>query len=207
MTFKKLRVAVLTDAVSSEFYFPCWHRYYASQFGSENLYVVTFGGLTADFRQFGLGGVWETKVYNNDLRVKIIAGLVNVLLEQYDYVIRVDTDEFLVPDPRAFESLADYLRRLERPYVTAMGYDVIPARDDQHLVLDQPILVNQRSLAYPYDALNKTCITNVAMTWAPGFHFCSAFPMFQRLYLFHMKRADLEQFPSKLSRMGFPKRP
>lgn len=192
MTVKTMRVAVITDAVSAAFYFPCWHRYYASQFGAENLYVVTFGGLRADFRHFDLGGVWETKIYNNDLRVKIIAGLVNVLLDQYDYVIRVDTDEFLVPDPRVFESLADFMKRLERPYVTAMGYDVIPARDDQALSLDQSILVKQRRLAYPYDALNKTCITNIPLVWAPGFHFCSAFPMFQKLYLFHMKRADVE---------------
>jgi len=191
MAIQKKRAAVITDAVSSEFYFPCWHRYYASQFGAENLYVVTFDGLKADFKSFDLGGIWATKIYNNDLRIKIISGLVNVLLEQYDYVIRVDTDEFLVPDPRSFESLADYVTRLERPYATAMGYDIVPAPDDDALVLDQPILVKQRSRAYPYDALNKTCITSIHLIWAPGFHFCSAFPSFQKLYLFHMKRADL----------------
>ncbi len=167
MASKKLRTAVITDAVSAEFYFPCWHKYYASQFGVENLYVVTYDGLRAEFKGFDLGGVWETKAYNNDLRIKIISGLVNVLLEQYDYVIRVDTDEFIAADPRAFASLADYMGTLERPYVTAMGYDVVPARDDKDLVLDDPILLTQRRLAYPYDALNKTCITGIPLTWAP----------------------------------------
>jgi hypothetical protein len=191
MATQKKRTAVITDSVSSEFYFPCWHKYYAAQFGIENLYVVTYDGMRADFKNFDLGGVWETKVYNNDLRIRIISGLINVLLEHYEYVIRVDTDEFLAADPRVFLSLADYMARLERPYVTAMGYDVVPGSDDNDLVLDQHILLTQRRRAYPYDALNKTCITSIPLTWAPGFHFCSAFPMFHQLYLFHLKRADV----------------
>jgi hypothetical protein len=186
------RAAVVTDAISPDFYFPVWHQYYSSQVGSSNLYVVTYGGMKKLFDKYELGGAWEVKAYSNDSRIKIISTLVDLLLQQYDYVIRVDTDELIVPDPRTFGSLRSYMDALNRPYVTAMSYDVVQGDREKALDLEQKILLTQRMFAYPYDALNKTCVTSLSLNWAPGFHFCSVYPEFNQLYLFHLKRADLD---------------
>lgn len=186
------RVAVVTDALSADFYFPVWHKYYAANFGAENIYVCTYRNRRSLFDGYALGGVWQAASYDNRKRVLDISSLVRHLLQSYHYVIRVDTDEMLVADPREFASLADYMEKLDRPYVTACGYDIVPLASDPPLDLGRPIIGAQRSLAYAYDALAKTAVTGIPLTWAPGFHFSTVFPEFNRLYLLHLKRADID---------------
>jgi hypothetical protein len=189
---KKQLVAVVGDVVSPEFYFPVWYKYYASMFGGENIFLVTYITEIASFSSYRLGGVWRQPAYGNADRILSISSLISLLLEQYQYVIRVDVDEFLVADPRECGSLKVYVESLQRPYVTAEGIDVIQETAELALNLAQPILVRQRRFGYRYDAASKTCLTSIRMHWAPGFHFASVFPEFGRLYLFHMKRADVE---------------
>ena len=43
-----MKIAVVTDAVSDQYFFPIWRQYYGHLFGPENLFVVTY--LNADFR-------------------------------------------------------------------------------------------------------------------------------------------------------------
>ena len=191
MTTKR-KVAVITDAISDQFYFPLWHRYYASHVGATNLYVVSYADEATRFNSYELGGIWRTSEYLNANRVKAISSLIAVLLESYDFVIRVDTDEFAVPDPRSFSSLSEYLDKLERPYVTAKGYDVVQGADEAPIDLNKPVLIQQRRFAYAYDALSKTCIVSLPVRWAPGFHFSTVFPEFSQLFLLHMKRADID---------------
>jgi hypothetical protein len=189
---KMKRVAVITDAVSSDFYFRLWHKYYSRQVGSRNLFVVSFGSAEYEFSNFELGGITSSVRYENNERVNRVQTLATSLLEQYDLIVRVDTDEFLVPNPCKYSSLSDYLQRLDRPHVTAMGYNVLQDRGETALDLNKPILISQRRIVNPYDALSKTCIITAPVTWTPGFHFCSEFPQFHDLYLLHFKLADLD---------------
>jgi hypothetical protein len=186
------KIAVITDSLSAGFYFHKWHWYYGTQFGNNGLYVVTYSGLKHQFKDFDLGGVFEVPhLYNDQKRSVMIAGFVRTLLCIYDYVIRVDADEFLIPDPRKYGSLAEYAERMTRPYVTSIGYDVIQSTDEPDLDFDRNILVGQRRSAFSLTALNKTCITSIPLEWTPGFHFCSVYPWQDELFLLHMKRADI----------------
>jgi len=187
------RVAVVTDAVSPEFYFPLWYRYYAGQFGGpSHLHVVTFDAELGSFAPFNLGSVTPISKYNNDLRADVINQVVSRLLNDYDVVVRVDADEFLVPDAKLFKSLAEYIDTLKVSHVTAYGFNLIPDRDEPPLDINSPILCRQRHLVQPADALCKTCITSIPLRWAPGFHFCSEMPCFDSLFLFHAKLADVD---------------
>jgi hypothetical protein len=188
----KGRAAVVTDTVSSGFYFPAWYKYYSGQVGSQNIYVFSYGVPSSAFSGYDLGGVWRSRAYNNSARSKMMSDACSLLLNEYDYVIRVDTDEFLVADPRRWGSLTEYLRDLQRSYVTAAGYNIVSGVDSECLDLSKPILGAQRRQCYAYDALNKTCIVGLPTTWAPGFHFASVYPEFHSLYLFHMKFADID---------------
>src|SRR5271166_2073990 len=102
------KVAVVADATSAEFFFPFWHRYYASQFGAANLHVVTYAGMKPLFSRVELGDLWEVSAkYDDTLRVGVIADLISALLRSHDVVLRCDVDEFLVPDPAAYANLAE----------------------------------------------------------------------------------------------------
>lgn len=189
--------AIVTDTMSPEFYFPLWYRYYAAQFGSGSIHVMTLAGMKTAFNGFPLGSVTEMDTsYDDSIRLAAISQRVTELLLTNDYVIHVDTDEFLIPDPRKHESLAAYVETLERDYVTARGFEVFQHRSEPALAMERPILVHQRRHAFALAAMNKTCITAIPLTWNRGFHHCSRPPQFDDVFLFHMKRADVAQIIS-----------
>ena len=186
-------VAVITDATSVGFFFRKWHEYYGRNFNFSNLYVVTYEGLRRDFREFALGGLWEVPArYNDALRARLISSLTKALLATHDTVVRCDADEFLVPDPRRYGNLAEYVEQLELPYVTARGVDILEDRADSTLDLGTAIVGVQRRTAIRSSSLNKTCITSVPLTWSEGFHAADIFPALDELYLLHMKFADIK---------------
>ena len=187
------RVAIVTDAVSQEFIFPIWYRYYGDLFGTDNMFVITYMGLSPLFRDFKLGGLIELPVgYEDATRRAVISQFVSALLPCYDAVIWVDADEFLVVDPRSAPSLAAFVDSLDAPYMTARGFDVIQMPDEPPLPEkpDAPIL-RDRAFAYPNTALNKTCIVKTPVAWSPGFHSASVYPKFGPLFMLHMKRLDI----------------
>lgn len=186
-----MKVAVVTDAVSSDSYFPSWHKYYGDMFGRENIHVFTYHQGRGSFDGFELGGIYPLPdAYNDDLRRGTITSFVTELLRSHDVVLRVDVDEFLIPDPAKYERLSDFLASWPGTHLTAFGFDIFQSVDEPALDLQRPILT-QRRFAYALTALNKTCVTRVPLNWGRGFHYCSLPPSFGDVYLFHTKRADI----------------
>jgi len=182
------RVAVTTDAMSAGEFFPYWRRYYASAFGAQNLFVVTYREPTENFAHLPIGRLIALDVdYSDDLRARMFADIVRELLTRYDVVIHCDVDEFLAPHPRRAASLREYVETLSTPYVTALGYDVIPSDPEGELRLDGTPLLRQRRYAVATSSLSKTALTTRQLVWSPGFHFCNAPPQFDDLLLFHFK--------------------
>lgn len=187
------RVAVVTDALSEKFIFANWYRYYGGLFGFSNLYVVTYNGLSVAFKHLRLGGLLELPVaYDDNTRVAVVTNLVDALLSCYDTVIRVDSDEFLVTDPRISPSLSVWLEGYGDVYATARGFDVIQLPDEESIPYDSSNVLALRSYAYPNSALNKTCISRIPLKWSTGFHWANVYPKFGPLFMLHMKRLDIQ---------------
>jgi hypothetical protein len=183
--------AVVTDAVSAEFFFPIWYRYYSAQVGPQNMYVVTYRESQEEFNDFELGGIEPLpQSYDEDLRWDKISEFVRTLLDDHDIVLRVDVDEFLVPDPDKYSSLMNFLSGWKGEYLTALGFDLIQSPDEPILDFAKSVL-SQRRYAYALTAMNKTCVTRKPLKWGRGFHYCSSPPQFGDLYLLHTKRADI----------------
>ena len=73
------RIAVVTDVLSDQHFFPLWRRYYGGLFGDTNLFVVTYAGAAA-FPDAGLGGVLRLPVgYDDRTRASAITDLVALL--------------------------------------------------------------------------------------------------------------------------------
>ena len=184
-------VAVITDATSPGYVFPHWVRYYGSQFGLGNLYVVTYRGMARRFPKARFGAVVEMDfAYSNVRRATAIADLVATLLRTHGAVIRCDVDEFLVPDPERSPSLADYVQKMPFDHATAMGLDVVELASEAMLDYTSGLLA-QRRFAAKSAAYCKTSIVKAPVRWSVGFHHASVRPRFDHLYLFHMKFADL----------------
>ncbi len=188
----RAHVSVVTDAVSPDFYFPLWHNYYSKFFGSANLHVICFGDNGVNFSEWALGSVDQAPAFNNAERARYVSDKVNRLLRVSDIVIRCDVDEFLVPNPKLYNDLGHYIEELKTGHVTSFGYDVLQAPDEAGLDLRAPILGAQRHFAYAVDSLCKTSVVSSPTRWGAGFHASSNPPLFNELYMFHLKLADLD---------------
>ncbi len=188
------RIAVVTDSISKSFYFPLFLNYYRRELPDADIYVLTPAGRADLFAEFDLAGIIELPIdfYDDTVRAKAMSDLVTELTTRYTHVVRVDCDEFAVADPRRFASLQDYIAECRRDYVTAYGYDIVAAPSDPPLDFSKPILGMQRKFAFALNALNKTCLTSIPMTWGRGFHACQMPPAFDGLFLMHLKRADID---------------
>jgi hypothetical protein len=186
-------VAVITDAVSPDFMFPIWHKYYGTLFGYQNLFVVTYRGKKGAFSPYEMGGLLELPTeYEDEVRRAAITSHVSTLLTCYEIVIRVDVDEILVVAPHLHINLREYITNSKMPYFTARGFDVI------QLPTESPItsaangnVLRNRDWAYPNTALNKTCVTRVPISWSSGFHWATVYPQFCDLFMLHLKRIDI----------------
>jgi hypothetical protein len=186
------KVAVVTVAVSEKNWFKKWHQYYGRVVGEENLFVLTVKSGAHRFADFPLGKVLELPhQFDDRLGAHAISDFVGVLLSDYDLVVRVDVDEFLVPDPRSYVGLRDYLERMTLPYVTAFGLDLFERVGEAPVDMDRPLLGEQRQSVVVAPALHKTSVTGVPIRWAPGFHSATVPPVFDDLYLIHVKLADI----------------
>ncbi|CAN5394058.1 hypothetical protein BH10PSE3_BH10PSE3_11000 [soil metagenome] len=186
------RIAVVTDSLSPNFYFPLWYRYYANQFGARSINLITLAGEAGAFAGYQLGSLRETpSSYDDNDRLAATGQLVAELLQTHDWVVRVDTDEFIVADPQRHSSLVDYISTTTLPYVSARGFDVFQHTGEAPLDLTRPILGQQRNFAFALTAMNKTCITSQPLSWDRGFHMTQYPPVLDELYLFHLKRADI----------------
>lgn len=187
------KIAVISDATSTDFFFPVWKRYYGDLFGLDNLYIITYSGMRAIFANSGISHIWEiNSPYNDELRARIVSHLVTVLLETYDVVLRCDVDEFLVPDKEKFSDLREFVEKNNLPYVTAHGIDILELQTDAELDFGRKILVDQRKFGIYTTPLNKTSLTTTPTTWAAGFHATDKFPIFSRLFILHLKYADIK---------------
>jgi hypothetical protein len=145
------------------------------------------------FRDYELGGIWEIPYrYEDHQRARSISALAKALLTGADTVLRVDIDEFAVPNPLKYTDLVNYINQLTLPYVTARGMNIILHPEEAPLKLDEEILIFQRNFAHPVGPLNKTCLASVPMDWDAGFHFTTHYPVFDDLFLFHLKHADFD---------------
>jgi len=188
-------IAVITDATSSGYWFPRWYDYYSNQFGAQSIFVITYRGRASEFRDYKLGGILELPCeYNDQSRVQFISSFAQTLLGEFDVLVRVDVDEFLVADPEKHSSLRDFICRNSQEYVTPIGVEIIERRGETPLVFGKPLIKDQRSHALVSSALNKTSITRIPLKWGYGFHSTTLSPNIDcDLYLFHTKFCDMAQ--------------
>jgi hypothetical protein len=193
MERRSVRAAAITFAYNESFNLQNWIRYFGSQIGTKNLFVVDHG--TNDGSTDDLGDVNRIALPHNEFddnaKTNFVNGLQHGLLNFYDTVIYTDADELVVPDPALYPNLTTYLEQRTFDYVSCVGLNIIHMLSvEEPLELAEPIL-QQRRFAKFASAGCKPAVTRVPMTWAPGFHSSNKPPQIDpALFMFHMKWVD-----------------
>jgi len=127
-------------------------------------------------------------------RIALVSDVAAGLLHVYDYVVFVDVDEFLVPDPTLYADLPAFLAaHRDEQVVGAIGLNLVHAPDEEPLDLRRPIL-EQRSYASFSPLMCKPSTKRVPAPWADSSHGVhAAYRVAPDLYLLHLKFADRDR--------------
>jgi hypothetical protein len=196
-----MRLAAVTMAYNEPVWAPAWARHYAAQVGAEHCLVLDHGtddgstdGLPVPVRRLPrspLDDVW---------RVEQVRAVVAGLLGRYDAVIHTDADELLLADPALYPDLRAYAAATPHPVVTAIGLDVQHLPDEEPALDPQAPFGAQREWVRFSAAMCKPALVRRVVAWAPGFHCCDAPLVTDRLFLLHMRYADLRLGLRRLAR-------
>ena len=201
------RVAVISMMRNDNFFVSKWIKYYGSQFGSENLFLVIDGHdqpLPEGHQQVNVMRVPHvslSRTRGDRNRAGLISHLGKALFRRYDIVIAHDIDEFLMVDPKLNLSLKEYLaRHISTSSLSALGLDV-----GQHIELEQPIdplrpFLEQRGFAHVSARYTKPVVATRPIRWGSGFHRIKGrnFRIDSNLFLFHFGMVDFNISKAKL---------
>jgi hypothetical protein len=188
-----MKAAALTFVFNESVNLPIWIKYYGSNFGEKNLFVVD--RESTDGSTSNLGDVNRIVIprdaFDDRKKADFMSSLQNALVNYYDAVVCGDCDELVVPNLGTYANLADYVARMESDYATCIGLNVLHILNQEPpLDMSRPIL-SQRRFARFVTATCKTQLSRVPIRWLPGLHCLNRRPKFDSdLFMFHTKTMD-----------------
>ncbi|WP_170549921.1 glycosyltransferase family 2 protein [Ruegeria atlantica] len=141
-----MKIAALTMVYRDYEMLARWCDYYGDMLGRENLFIVSHGA-DPRHREIAQGcnciTVPREPVANFDTwRFEMLHRFVQFLSSSYEWVIRTDSDEFIVAD-RAYGTVPEILQRQDVPFAFALGLEVFQHESEKELTPD-PITAQRR---------------------------------------------------------------
>ena len=202
-------ICALTMVRNDDFFLRKWVEYYGAELGKENLYIYYDGldQVPGDFCKGTNTTVHEklgSQVVQSDkMRIKFLSDKAAELLAgDYDMVIGVDADEFLVVDPKTKKTLREYLS--EAPVdvcLSALGLDFGQKLGEEGDIVDAVPFLQQRHYAQIGTRYTKSSVIVKPCMWGSGFHRVKDhnFNIGKDLFLFHFGYFDLKRIKDRVS--------
>lgn len=188
-------VLVMTMARDEAAMLPRWVRHYSHHVGMENLLVLDDHSSDGSTDDLGCTvhrlPVLPGRGYEG-VRMQLMSGLAAGFLAAYDFVVFVDVDEFLVPDPTTYDDLPAFLAtRRDKEVLAPMTLNVVHVPEvEGPLRADEPVL-GQRGFVKFAPIMCKPSVKQVPAAWRWASHGIEApFHVDSELYMVHLKFAD-----------------
>jgi len=190
-------VAVFTMVYNEPRNLPLWVQYYGGQLGLENCWVLDHGSTDGSTDNLPCHRVRLPRDPMDSLRrAQRCSAFQHFLLRFYDTVIYVDSDEFLVPDPRHHDSLSAWCAQRRHRNVRAFGLDLVQALGVESAIDTASPILSQRRCWFFSRFMCKPAVAGDPMSWQPGFHELDPgsppAPLDPDLRLIHLRLLDLE---------------
>jgi hypothetical protein len=165
------KLAVFTQTNNEGELLLYWEEHYRKLVGYENLYVLNNGGTDSSCTLLNS----KTSVVNmpeglNDLNdaMQIQGYFQRFLLQKYEWVLKVDVDEFMVCNERLLEKLDNLPQGIYSPErAIALIHD---QSSEPSFDYSQQLLPQRQIFVEESPAMKKPSLTSVGATWEPGNH-------------------------------------
>ncbi|MFD2201473.1 glycosyltransferase family 2 protein [Shivajiella indica] len=203
---KNKKIAVITMARNDDFFLTRWIDYYGKELGEENCFIFLDGEDQPVPKNAGSVNVSHEKrvaehvVKAEKRRLGFLSKVAKSLLDNYDIIIGVDADEFLIVDPKIGKNLITYLSEIDiNPSVSGLGVDVGQVLEKEpDLDKERPFL-EQREFALLSSRYTKPSVISKPVNWGSGFHRIKGhnFKIDPNLYLFHFGSVDYKMIQDR----------
>ena len=202
------KICVITMARNDNFFLEKWISYYGSQLREENLFIYLDGKDQDPPNNSGKANIIFCDRIPGPIgsaepgRLAFLSIVAKEKLKNYDIVIGVDADEFLIVDPRCKKSLAAYLSEIPiGTSVSGLGLDVGQKMGEEEIINGEKPFLSQRSYAIVAPDYTKPAVITKPVTWGVGFHRIRGhnYTIDKNLYMFHFGCFDLKMVEDRFS--------
>lgn len=203
-----MKIAAITMARNDLFFLTRWVKYYGTEIGYDNIYVLLDGEDQEEpLSEFPiyvrkLPHRILSRAKGDKYRIGVLTKLAHELLDKgYDRVIGTDADEFIIVDPKLDISLKEYLSQADiKSSISPLGLDLGQRTQEEPDKLD-PLqsLLAQRRYAVLTSRYTKASIIAKPVTWGSGYHRVKGhnFHIATDLYLIHTGYCDLDMIAKR----------
>lgn len=213
----KKRIGLFTIIQNEDFFLNIWLEYYKKYFPVHDIYVLNHSStiesclkILKKAKEDGINIVPVYRDFSFDhawLRITV-ENFQRFLLQSYDYVVFVEADEILTPNPLSYQrGIYNYIidtfeSNNSLDVLRCVGFNVehVP-KAELKLDLSKPVL-SQRSRWRRTFFYDKCLISRVPLKWVNGFHFLATSenpPFRPELVLIHLHKMDYDLCKAKHS--------
>ena len=153
--------AVLTIAQNESVFLPIWLGYYSRFFEPEDIHVLDHGSTDGSTEAGGFVRIPVSHpTFDNEWMVATVEEHQRLLLERYDVVLVVDTDEIVAPNP-GHGTLADYLAAFSEEWVNCLGYELVHMPEEEPPFRPELPVLRQRGYWFHNVVYDKPAVATV----------------------------------------------
>jgi hypothetical protein len=172
------RIAALTIAYNEEYMLSKWANYYGQIFGYENLFVIDDGSdiNPRTYLNEAVNVIRQPRPSFNSWRLcRTLSKFQRILLETYDIVIELDSDEFILTDRPDCDTIKDHIHKIfpnDVGIIRTEGWELVHLIDREPLLNNDQPIAQQRNYLLRNTGFDKPVVTNKEISLIIGNHWC-----------------------------------